>query len=518
VQVANNRAVKTNTPIWQTLQTQAKMCAQTLNLAQAQHLSLRIPYMLLDCSKCFWDETILTTLLQLAQTSALEQRRVALYSGFVVNATEQLPAFHVCLRTSFMQANQAAGDGYAVCVHDMLTLAQQIRSEARFQDVVHIGVGGSSLGPELMLQALQPWCIGGPRVHIVSNMDGHHLQQTLQGLDPTRTLFIVASKSWTTEETQRNMASAKAWLAMHDANLPWRDHFIAITSREAAARQDGFVRTLGIPEGIGGRFSVWSAVALPVVLAVGASIFVRLLTGAAEMDTHFSTAPLARNAPVWLGLLDVWYSSFMRLPGRCVAPYHHGLRRLPAYLQQLEMESNGKRVKTDGSPVDYPTAGMVWGEPGTNGQHAFFQWLHQGTQQMPVDFIAARTAAHDLPEHQEALLANALAQAQALMQGSKAGAKQWPGHQDFPGNRPSTFMLLDALTPESLGALLALHEHRVFVAGSIWGINSFDQWGVELGKTLSRDLRARLDSGDLTHLDASTAGLLQYYRAGAGEA
>jgi len=516
--------VKTHAPIWQTLQTQAKVCKRELNLVQAlkkpnrfHRLSLRAPYMLLDCSKCFWDETVLATLLQLAQELELEQRRAALYSGDIINVTEQLPALHVWLRTSFKQTDQAPGNGCAAHVHAMLALAQQIRSEARFQDVVHIGIGGSSLGPELALQALQPWCVGGPNIHIVSNMDGHHLQQTLQDLNPAHTLFIVASKSWTTAETQRNMASAKAWLQKHGSDLSWRDHFIAVTSREDAARQDGFVRTLGIPSGIGGRFSIWSAVALPVVLAVGAPIFMRFLAGATEMDAHFATAPLAHNAPVWLGLLDIWYSSFMHFPGRCVAPYHHGLRRLPAYLQQLEMESNGKRVKTDGSPVDYPTAGMVWGEPGTNGQHAFFQWLHQGTQKIPVDFIAARTVEHDLPEHQEALLANALAQAQALMQGSKARENQLPGHQDFPGNRPSTFMLLDALTPESLGALLALHEHRVFVAGSIWEINSFDQWGVELGKTFSRDLRARLDSGDLTNLDASTAGLLQCCRAGVGK-
>ena len=198
------------------------------------------------------------------------------------------------------------------------------------------------------------------------------------------------------------------------------------------------------------------------------------------------------------------------MPGRCVAPYHHGLRRLPAYLQQLEMESNGKQVRADGTPVRCNTTGMVWGEAGSNGQHAFFQWLHQGTQRIPVEFIVARKAAHGLPEHQEALLANALAQAQALMQGAKAGEGQLPGHQDFPGNRPSTFMVMDALTPESLGALLAMHEHRVFVAGTVWGINSFDQWGVELGKTLAKDLRERLDSGDLGGLDASTAGLLAY--------
>jgi len=511
--------VKTYSPMWQTLQAQAR--GYTLNLAQTlknparfQHLSLHAPYMLLDFSKGFWDETILAALLQLAQASRLEARRAALYSGAVVNMTEARPALHVCLRTAFSQANQTAATDCDVHVHDMLALAQQIRSEAHFQDVVHIGIGGSGLGPELVLHALQPWHADGPRIHIVSNMDGHDLHQTLQKLNPAQTLFIVASKSWTTAETQRNMASAKAWLDTRGSDLHWRDHFIAITSRETTARQDGFVRTLGIADGIGGRFSVWSAVGLPIALAIGAPTFARFLAGAAEMDTHFSTAPLARNAPVWLGLLDVWYSSFMRWPGRCVAPYHHGLRRLPAYLQQLEMESNGKRVKTDGSPVDYPTAGMVWGESGTNGQHAFFQWLHQGTQTMPVDFIAARTAAHDFPEHQEALLANALAQAQALMQGTRAGENQLPGHQDFPGNRPSTFMLLDALTPESLGALLALHEHRVFVAGTIWDINSFDQWGVELGKALSRDLRARMRSGDLTRLDASTAGLLRHCLSG----
>ncbi len=208
--------------------------------------------------------------------------------------------------------------------------------------------------------------------------------------------------------------------------------------------------------------------------------------------------------------LDVWYSSFLQWPGRCVAPYHHGLRRLPAYLQQLEMESNGKRVRTDGSLVPYHTTGIVWGEPGSNAQHAFFQWLHQGTQRIPVEFVAARRAAHGLPGHQEALLASALAQAQALMQGAQAQPGQLPGHQDFPGNRPSTFMLLDELTPESLGALLALHEHRVFVAGTLWGINSFDQWGVELGKKLAKDLQHRLHTGETAGLDASTAGLLSW--------
>lgn len=504
-----------DTPIWQELRGRAEVCERELNLARAlqqarrfEHLSMRAPHILLDCSKCLWDEEVLQALLKLAAQANVVERRNLLYAGAIVNDTEQRPALHVRLRAPFgPQAEQFVQDECHEGLQAMLTLAHQIRAQARFTDVVHIGIGGSGLGPELVLQALQPWYVGGPRVHVVSNMDGHDLHQALQGLVPERTLFIVASKSWTTAETQRNMASARAWL--HTAgNLHWPDHFVAISLREDIARQGGFTQTLHIPEGIGGRFSVWSAVGLPVAIAVGPEIFKRLLAGAAEMDAHFAEAPLKRNAPVWLGLLDVWYSSFLRMPGRCVAPYHHGLRRLPAYLQQLEMESNGKQVRADGTPVGCLTTGMVWGEPGSNGQHAFFQWLHQGTQRIPVEFIVARTAMHDLPEHQEALLANALAQAQALMQGAKAGEGQLPGHQDFPGNRPSTFMLLDALTPESLGALLALHEHRVFVAGAVWGINSFDQWGVELGKFLAMDLHSRMSSGSLSGLDASTSGLM----------
>ena len=504
-------------PIWQALRSRAAVCEQTLNLQQAlrspdrfEGLSLQAPHVLLDCSKSLWDEAVLEALLQLAREAGLVQRRDALYAGAVVNETEQRPALHVRLRAPL--APQSCSMPKEEChsgLRAMLALAQQLREQACFTDVVHIGIGGSGLGPELLLQALQPWCQGGPRVHVVSNMDGHDLQQALQGLVPERTLFIVASKSWSTAETQRNLASAKSWVCAA-GDLHWPDHFVAVSSREDLARQSGFTQTLHIPEGIGGRFSIWSAVGLPLALAVGAEVFKRLLAGAAEMDVHFARAPLERNAPVWLGLLDVWYGSFLRMPGRCVAPYHHGLRRLPAYLQQLEMESNGKQVRADGTPVSYPTTGMVWGEPGSNGQHAFFQWLHQGTQRIPVEFIAARTATHGLPEHQEALLANALAQAQALMQGSKAGPGQLVGHQEFPGNRPSTFMLLEALTPESLGALLALHEHRVFVAGTVWGINSFDQWGVELGKTLAKNLRERMDSGDLSGLDASTAGLMAY--------
>ena len=514
-------------PLWHALRVHAVRCQAHFNLRQAlqvpgrfDSLSLQAPHVALDCSKNLWDEAVLEALVQLAEVAGLPQRRDALLAGQVVNLTEQRPALHAALRAGYAPRD-AHGVAHPVArcpeldagVQAMLALAEKLRTQGRFSDVVHLGIGGSGLGPELALQALQPWCKGGPRVRVVSNMDGHDVHQALQGLTPANTLVTVASKSWTTAETQRNVATAQAWL-QSDPTVLWDQHCVAITARPAAALQSGVTQVLPMPEGVGGRFSVWSAVGLPLALAVGRQVFERFLAGAAAMDAHFAQAPLERNAPVWLGLLDVWHSSFLQWPGRCVAPYHHGLRRLPAYLQQLEMESNGKQVQEDGTPVCYPTAGLVWGEPGSNAQHAFFQWLHQGTQRVPVEFIAARTAAHGLPGHQEALLANALAQAQALMQGAQVQPGQLPGHQHFPGNRPSTFMLLDALTPESFGALLALHEHRVFVAGTVWGINSFDQWGVELGKTLASDLLGRMANGDVTGLDASTAGLLEWCRRG----
>lgn len=516
-----NRFQAVDSPTWLQLQALAQHRSQFLDLRQALQcplrfsaMSLQAPFVRLDCSKGFWDEAVLHALLQLAEAAGLSQRREALFAGQVVNTTERRSAMHPALRAPFAPPAPDDREPLVSRCHDaeesvwtMLALAEQLRGQGRFTDVLHLGIGGSSLGPELALQALQPWCQGGPRVQVVSNMDGHDLHQALQGLVPARTLVVVASKSWTTAETLRNMASAKAWLQA-DPAVHWPDHCVAITARPAAALQAGFVQVLPLPEGGGGRFSVWSAVGLPLALAAGCTVFERFLAGAATMDVHFAQTPLACNAPVWLGLLDVWYTSFLQWPGRCVVPYHHGLRRLPAYLQQLEMESNGKQVHADGSPVAHPTGGMVWGEPGSNAQHAFFQWLHQGTQRIPVDFIVARKAAHALPGHQDALLANALAQAQALMQGGQVQPGQLPGHQHFPGNRPSTFMLLDELTPESLGALLALHEHRVFVAGTVWGINSFDQWGVELGKTLATDLLGRMASGDVAGLDTSTAGLL----------
>ncbi len=519
------------TVAWQAVADLAPRYQQAFNLSDAfatqpdrfEALSLRAPHLLADLSKNLWDSDVLTRLLALARASGLESRRQALLTGQIVNETELRPALHAQLRREVCRshaptelgagsiANQeesiAAGAPLCHGVEAMLDLAERVRGNDKIQDVVHIGIGGSCLGPELAVQALHAIKSCHKRLHFVSNVDGHDLHEVLQQAQPGNTLFIVASKSWSTSETLRNAQSALAWFQAQGGTNP-AGHFIAITAKAEQARAMNFGAVLDMPDGIGGRFSLWSAVGLPLAIAIGATDFRAMLEGAAAMDQHFEKAPLEANLPVWLGLLDVWNATFLHLPGRCVAPYHHGLRRLPAYLQQLEMESNGKRVCRDGTPVGYATTAAVWGEAGTNGQHAFFQWLHQGSQRTPVEFIVALTPAHPLAGHQAPLLANALAQAQALMLGSTAGPGQLKGHQDFPGNRPSTFVVLDDLGPATFGALLALQEHRVFVAGTVWGLNSFDQWGVELGKTLAKDLQQRLSSGDMQGLDASTAGLL----------
>ena len=521
---------------WQALENMAPLYLQEFDLRDAfatqsdrfEALSLRAPHVFADLSKNLWDSDVMARLLVLARASGLEARRRALLTGQIVNATEQRPALHAQLRReacttvaavkpgtdSAEKPEALIGNSAPLCngVDAMLSLAERIRQNDKIQNVVHIGIGGSGLGPELAVQALQASKSCRKRLHFVSNLDGHDLHEVFQQVQPENTLFIVASKSWSTAETLRNAQSALLWFYAQGGKNP-AEHFIAITSKVKQAETMNFGAVLDMPDGIGGRFSLWSAVGLPLAIAIGAGGFRAMLEGAVAMDQHFEQAPLEANLPVWLGLLDVWNATFLNLPGRCIAPYHHGLRRLPAYLQQLEMESNGKHVTSDGVPVGYTTTAAVWGEAGTNGQHAFFQWLHQGSQRTPVEFIVALKPAHPLAGHQVPLLANALAQAQALMLGSSAVPGQLKGHQDFPGNRPSTFVVLDDLDPSAFGALIALQEHRVFVAGTVWGLNSFDQWGVELGKTLAKDLQLRLSSGDVQGLDASTAGLLAVLRS-----
>jgi glucose-6-phosphate isomerase len=355
--------------------------------------------------------------------------------------------------------------------------------------------------------ALDAFVARGKRFHFVSNVDGHELAAVLRDLRPENTLFLVASKTFTTLETMTNARTARQWF-LDQGGQDIARHFVALTTNVPAAAAFGIERTYGFWDWVGGRYSMWSAIGLPIAIAIGAQGFRDLLAGAHVMDEHFRREPLERNLPVRLALLDVWYRDFHRFASRSIAPYHSGLRRLPAYLQQLEMESNGKRVDRRGQVVPFGTAPVVWGEPGTNGQHAYFQMLHQGTDIVPVEFIAVRQPAHGLAEHHPQLLANVLAQAQALMLG-----KDDPGgHRHFPGNRPSTMLLLERLEPASLGALIALYEHRVFCAGALWGINSFDQWGVELGKVLAKDIAPRLASGDTAGLDASTAALVRRLR------
>ena len=468
--------------------------------------SQQAPQVFADLSKNLIDAATEQALFALARETQLEAHRDAMFAGERINNTENRAVKHWLLR-----APRDAADPDSVAVHEtldaMLAFAERVRADAAITDVVNIGIGGSDLGPQMVAAALDASVTPGKRFHFVSNIDGHELDAVLRRIRPESTLFLVASKTFTTLETMTNARSARAWFA-HEGGTDVARHFAALTTNVAAAREFGITTTFGFWDWVGGRYSLWSAIGLPVAVAIGAQGFRELLAGAHAMDTHFRTEPLERNLPARLGLLDVWYRDFHGFASRSIAPYHSALRRLPAYLQQLEMESNGKSVDAQGRPVAYGTSPVLWGEPGTNGQHAYFQMLHQGTDRVPVEFIAVREPAHELPLHHELLVANALAQAQALMQG-KADAG---GHRNFGGNRPSTFFVLDALTPASLGALIALNEHRVFTSGSVWGIDSFDQWGVELGKVLASDIAQRLASGSVEGLDASTAGLLQKLR------
>jgi glucose-6-phosphate isomerase len=491
-------------------------------------LSLEAPEVFADLSKNLVDADTLALLLALARECRIEARRDAMLAGEATNRTEGRAVLHTALRAPRGAAPHAAQ------VHDaleaMLAYAERVRDTAAsgIRDVVNLGIGGSDLGPQMAVLALQERAHPAIRSHFVSNVDAHDIARVLRQLDATRTLFIVASKTFTTQETLTNARIARDWFVAHGG----RDiagHFVAVTTNVRAAAEFGIDTTFAFWDWVGGRYSLWSAIGLPIALALGADDFRALLAGAHAMDRHFATAPAARNLPLLLALLDIWYRNFHGFATRCMAPYHQGLARLPAYLQQLEMESNGKRVDLAGELLPHATSGVIWGEPGTNGQHAFFQMLHQGSDVVPVEFILVRESAHAHADSHAKLIANGLAQARALMVGKTVDEAQreraptaapdidpavLARHRSFPGNRPSTTLLLERLTPRSLGALIALYEHRVFASGALWGINSFDQWGVELGKAMASDLLPRLASGDTRGLDSSTAGLLSRLRAG----
>ncbi|MBA4177440.1 MAG: glucose-6-phosphate isomerase [Leptothrix sp. (in: Bacteria)] len=484
-------------------------------------LSFEAPEIFADLSKNLVDTATLRFLLELARERGVEARRDAMLRGDVVNATEGRAVLHTALRAP----PGAAPFGAEVhgVLDEMLAYADSVRSDWAITDIVNIGIGGSDLGPQMVVQALGAYGHLGQRLHFVSNVDGHDLMPLLARLEANKTLFIVASKTFTTQETMTNAHAARDWFLSQGGQHVER-HFVATTTHIEAAAAFGIHTTFGFWDWVGGRYSLWSAIGLPIAIAVGAENFRALLAGAHAMDRHFAQTPLERNLPVLLGLLDVWYRNFHGFASRSVAPYHQGLARLPAYLQQLEMESNGKRVDEAGRALPFATSPVVWGEPGTNGQHAYFQMLHQGSDVIPVEFIAVKHPAHSQAEQHRKLLANCLAQSRALMLGqtaAQAAAQPAPTaaagfdaaalaqHRSFPGNRPSSTFVLDALTPRSLGALIAMYEHRVFTSGAVWGINSFDQWGVELGKAMCNALLPRLKSGDTAGLDASTAALLQ---------
>jgi glucose-6-phosphate isomerase len=521
------------TPAWQALRGHFEAHGRGFDLREAfardpgrfASMSVQAPEVFADLSKNRIDTATLHFLLALARECGVAQQRDALLRGEVANLTEGRAVLHTALRAP---KGQGPFSDEVHGVQDaMLAYAEQVRADDAITDIVNIGIGGSDLGPQMVVPALDAFCHHGKRLHFVSNVDGHDIVPVLRGLDARRTLFIVASKTFTTQETLANAQVARAWFVAQGGTDVAR-HFAAATTNVAAAAAFGITTTFGFWDWVGGRYSLWSAIGLPIAIAVGATHFRALLAGAHAMDRHFAEAPAAQNLPLLLGLLDVWYRNFHGFTSRSVAPYHQGLKRLPAYLQQLEMESNGKCVAADGSALPYGTSPVVWGEPGTNGQHAYFQMLHQGTDVIPVEFILVKTPTHGHAELHTKLLANGLAQAQALMLGKTAAAARsetaptasatldrdvLARHRSFPGNRPSTTFVLERLTPHALGALIALYEHRVFCSGAVWGINSFDQWGVELGKALAGDLLPRLTSGDVSGLDASTAGLLQRVRA-----
>jgi glucose-6-phosphate isomerase len=500
-----------------------------------------------DIAKERIDADALAALLRAAADANLSHWIAALFAGEKINLSERRAVLHPLLRapasTHVVVDGADVAAGMRATRERMAALTSAIREGRRkgatgrpLRAVIGIGIGGSDLGPRLACEALagaDDARSGAPDVAFVSNVDPEHLTRALASRDAASTLFIVTSKTFTTQETLANAQSAREWLAQSlGAGRDLAPHFVAVTSNVDAARRFG-VRDddiLPMAEGVGGRYSLWSAVGLPIALRAGWQAYADLLDGAQAMDTHFRMAPLERNLPVVLGLLAYWNARWLGHPQRVVVPYAHALARLPAYLQQLALESNGKGVRRDGTPVTGPTAAALWGDVGTDSQHAFFQWLHQGTQEVPVEFIVPVRATHPLADQQTLLVANALAQAQALLAGrgeialrAELAAQGFAGAEleaaiharRCPGNRASTTLLLPVLDARNLGALLALYEHRTFVEGVLYGINSFDQWGVELGKTLAKPIVAALAHGAPlpAEADASTRSLVAHARS-----
>jgi len=493
----------------------------------------------LDLSKQTWSQSDLALLLTLSRAREVPAARNRLFAGEVVNASEGRPALHMALRAPDGGAWEAAGEPVSSLIEEtrnaMRAFADQVRSGVRrgatgkpFRSIVHIGIGGSDLGPRLIWEALKPL---NPEIDLrfVANVDPAELAQSLAGLDPEATLLVTVSKTFTTQETLTNAEAARAWLRTHLG--PESDsHLVAVSAAPDKARAFGVPgdQIFGFWDWVGGRYSIWSAVGLSCAIALGYEVFAAMLAGAHELDRHFQTAPLEANAPVLLALAHVFNRNGLGRPVRAVVPYAQRLRLFAPFLQQLEMESNGKRVTSLGDGVAQDTAASVFGDAGTNGQHAFFQLLHHGTDVIPVDIIAVHNGSEGAASAQTKLLANAIAQAEALMVGrsetavrAELAAAGRPTHEiealtpqrTFPGNRPSSFIILERLDPRRLGALIALYEHKTFVEGVLWQINSFDQWGVELGKSLASCVLGELEGGPVGGHDPSTTALIERFKA-----
>ena len=506
-------------------------------------LTLRLDDLLFDYSKHRLTDATLAHLITLARAAHLEEKRAAFFSGAKINNTEQRPALHMALRN--FSGKPVLVDGKDV-MPDIFAMREKLYAFARgirdgslrgatgkpFTDVVNIGIGGSDLGPAMAARALSPFAKKGLTLHFVSNVDGADLADTLNRLDLATTLFIISSKTFTTQETMTNAQSARARVASALGEKAVGDHFAAVSTKLDLVEKFGIRsdRVFGFWDWVGGRYSLWSSIGLALAISIGPEHFDDFLRGGHEVDDHFLQAPLHENIPVLMGLIGIWYRNVWGFGAHAVIPYDQRLVRFPAYLQQLDMESNGKSVTRAGAPVSMATAPVIWGEPGTNGQHAFFQMLHQGTDVIPIDFlVAAEPIAADTHHHQ-LLFANCLAQSEALMRGrsredveailrkqglSQAEVAALAPHKVFAGNRPSSLFVYRRLDPRMLGRLVALYEHKVFVQSTVWDINAFDQWGVELGKELCNRLTPIVadDKADTSALDASTAGLIAYRRS-----
>jgi len=494
---------------------------------RADKFSITLGDVFFDYSKNRITTDTINLLCELAKEIDLSKHIEQMFSGQIINTTEQRAVLHTALRNPQSAPILVNGEDIMpevrMSLNKMLESAENIR-QGKWTDIVNIGIGGSDLGPAMATNALIPYAANHIKCHFVSNVDGTHISETLKYLNPETTLFIIASKTFTTQETLCNANTAKEWLLQKaKAKNIIQNHLIAVTAKPQNAIEFGIDKNNIFPfwDWVGGRYSLWSAIGLSIAIAIGAENFQQFLAGAHTMDEHFRHTPFVKNIPIIMALLGIWNINFFNTKTHAILPYDQYLHLLPAYLQQLEMESNGKHVDINGDSVDYATDPIIWGSVGTNGQHAFHQLLMQGTQTVPADFILPLHSHNPIGQHHTLLYANCLAQSQALMQGrteqqviNENTAKELAPHKVIPGNVPSNTILINKITPYTLGSLIALYEHKVFVQGIVWGINSFDQWGVELGKQLAKNITPNLqDPQNIGDFDSSTRGLIKRYHS-----